>query len=177
MSPDARLLSLGSRRPVLDRTAWVAPGAVVVGEVTLEAHVGIWYAVVVRADRERIVVGARTNVQDGAVLHADPGFPLLLGARVSVGHGAVLHGATVEDGVLIGMGAVLLNGALIGAGSIIGAGACVPEGMVVPPRSLVLGVPAKVRRDVTEEQAAATLANAELYVRLAAEHAGAVSLS
>jgi carbonic anhydrase/acetyltransferase-like protein (isoleucine patch superfamily) len=167
------LLALGDRRPSVDPTAWIAPGACVVGEVTVGAGASLWYGVVARADRERIEIGESTNVQDGCVLHADPGLPLVLGDRISVGHRAVVHGAVIEDDVLIGMGAVVLNGARIGAGSIVGAGACVPEGMVVPPRSLLLGVPARVLREVTDEQLDSTRDNARLYVDLAAEHRGA----
>lgn len=169
------LLPLGPRRPVLDPTAWVAPGAVVAGDVSVGADVGLWYAVVVRGDVERIEIGARSNVQDGSVLHADPGFPLVIGTGVSVGHRAVLHGAVIEDDVLVGMGAVVMNGARVGAGSIVGAGACIPQGMQVPPGSLVLGLPAKVRGEIGEEQLAEVRANAETYVALAAQHRAALA--
>lgn len=171
------LLAVGNRRPRIDATAWCAPGSTVVGDVTIGGGASLWYGVVARADRERIEIGTSTNAQDGCVLHADPGFPVVLGERVSVGHRAVVHGAVVEDDVLIGMGAVVLNGARIGAGSIVGAGACVPEGMVVPPRSLLLGLPARVLREVTDEQLHATRENARLYVDLAREHQGAVPIT
>jgi carbonic anhydrase/acetyltransferase-like protein (isoleucine patch superfamily) len=115
-------------------------------------------------------VGASSNVQDGAVLHADPGLPCVLGARVSVGHRAVVHGAVVEDGVLVGMGALVLNGATIGAGSIVGAGAVVREGMVVPPGSLAVGVPARVVRATTDDERARIARTAEAYLRLQARH-------
>lgn len=167
------IIALADRRPVLDPTAWVAPNATVAGDVTLGASTGIWYGTVVRADMERIAIGARTNIQDGSTLHADPGFPLVLGEGVSVGHRAVLHGATIEDDVLVGMGAVVMNGARIGAGSIIGAGAVVPEGMQVPPRSLVVGLPAKVRKELGEEALDGIRLNAAVYVDLAAQHADA----
>jgi len=167
------LLPLGPRRPDLHPTAWVAPGAVVAGDVRIGADVSLWYAVVVRGDAERIEIGARSNLQDGSVLHADAGFPLVVGEGVSVGHRAVLHGAVIEDDVLVGMGAIVMNGARVGAGSIIGAGACVPQGMQVPPGSLVLGLPAKVRGETSEEQRAEVRANAETYLALAARHRAA----
>lgn len=164
------LRSLGGRRPVVDPTAWVAPGAVVVGDVRLGPAASIWYGAVLRGDGDRIEVGGRSNVQDGCVLHADPGVPVVVGADVSVGHRAVLHGCRVGDACLIGMGATVLNGADIGRGSLLAAGAVVLEGTVVPPGSLVAGVPGKVRRDLTDDEAAMIRANADHYVGLMAEH-------
>jgi carbonic anhydrase/acetyltransferase-like protein (isoleucine patch superfamily) len=146
---------------------WIAPGAVVTGKVTLGEDVGVWYTAVLRGDLDEITVGNESNLQDGVIVHADPGFPARIGARVSVGHRAVLHGCTIEDDVLVGMGAIVMNGATIGAGSIIAAGALVPEGTEVPPGSLVMGMPAKVRRPVTEMEAAKIAVNAEIYVELA----------
>ncbi|MBM2614700.1 gamma carbonic anhydrase family protein [Actinoplanes sp. LDG1-06] len=151
-------------------TAWVAPGAFVLGKVTLGENASVWYTAVLRADRDSITVGDSTNLQDGVVVHADPGHPVLLGERVSVGHRAVLHGCTVEDDVLIGMGAIVMNGARVGAGSIVGAGALVPEGFAVPPGSLVLGMPGKVRRPVTDAERSTIRANALEYVDLARYH-------
>ncbi|WZH51053.1 MAG: gamma carbonic anhydrase family protein [Nocardioides alkalitolerans] len=151
-------------RPTVDPSAWIAPGAVVVGDVSVGPEASVWYAAVLRGDGDSITVGARSNVQDGCVLHADPGFPLRVGAGVSVGHRAVLHGCTVDDDVLVGMGAIVMNGARIGSGTIIGAGAVVAAGVEVPPRSLVLGLPAKVRREVTDDELAEVLANAATYV-------------
>lgn len=165
-----RLLALGERRPSIDPEAWVAPGATVAGSVSIAAEASLWYGVVARADVEEISIGAGANLQDGTMMHADPGFPLRVGAGVSVGHGAVLHGATIEDDVLIGMGAIVMNGAVIGTGSIVGAGACVAEGIVVPPRSLVVGVPAKVRKELGDEAVARIRENAATYRRLAALH-------
>ncbi|MFC9324365.1 gamma carbonic anhydrase family protein [Kitasatospora sp. NPDC057015] len=158
--------------PALDPSVFVAPGAVVVGAVTVAADVSIWYGAVLRGDSGPITVGAGTNIQDNCTLHADPGFPLLLGERISVGHNAVLHGCTVEDDVLVGMGASVLNGARIGAGSLVAAGAVVPQGMVVPPGSLVAGVPAKVRRELREDERAGISANGEGYRLLADAHRG-----
>lgn len=149
--------------------------AVVVGDVQLAEDTSVWPTAVIRGDVERIVIGARSNVQDGAVIHADPGKPTVVGEDCVIGHRAIVHGSVLEHGVLVGMGAILLNGVHVGAGSIVGAGAVLTEGTQVPPGSLVLGVPGKVVRAVTAEQQAGTLANAARYVVLAARHkSGAV---
>jgi carbonic anhydrase/acetyltransferase-like protein (isoleucine patch superfamily) len=157
--------------PEVADDAWVAPGAVLVGRVSLGSRSSVWYGAVLRGDGEAITVGAGSNVQDGTVVHADPGFPAVIGDGVVVGHGAVVHGCTVEDGSLIGMGSRVLNGARIGAGSLVAAGAVVLEGTQVPPGSLVAGVPAKVRRPLTEDEAAGIRAGAEQYVERARSHA------
>ncbi|MGY1710631.1 gamma carbonic anhydrase family protein [Geodermatophilus sp. SYSU D00758] len=149
--------------PKIDDEAFVAPTAVVVGAVTMEARSSIWYGAVARADEEVIVLGPGTNVQDGCTLHSDPGFPLLVGRGVTVGHRVVLHGARVDDDVLVGMGSIVMNGAHIGAGSIVAAGAVVPPGMSVPPRSVMAGVPAKVVREATDDDLAHIRGNAESY--------------
>ena len=169
------LLALGDLAPEVDPTAWVAPGATVVGAVTLLAGSSVWYAATVRCEvAERITVGVDSNLQDGVVCHTDPGLPLTIGSGVSVGHIAVLHGCTIEDDVLVGMGAVVMNGAVIGAGSMIGAGALVSPGTVVPPRSLVVGTPGKVRRETTEDELALIRLNAEHYAQLRDAHRSAV---
>ncbi len=124
--------ALGEQRPRVDASAWIAPTATVVGDVVVGAESSVWYSAVIRADMEAIRIGARTNVQDGCALHADPGFPLGVGDGVSIGHNAVLHGCTVEDGVLIGMGPVVLHGAVIGRGSLVAAGATVLARTHVP---------------------------------------------
>lgn len=173
-TPAPVTIALGDRVPTVDETAWVAPGAVLAGAVTVGPGAGIWYACVLRADLDAITIGARTNIQDGCVLHADPGTALTIGHGVSVGHRAVLHGATIEDDVLVGMGAVVLNRARIGAGSLVAAGAVVLEGTEVPPGSLVAGLPAKVRRELTDDERAGVQANAEVYCELARQHAAAV---
>ena len=129
-----------------DRDFWVAPGAQVMGAVTLAEGASIWFNAVLRGDKERITIGAGSNVQDGCVLHADPGVPLTVGADVTVGHKAILHGCTVGDGSLIGMNAVVLNGAVIGEGCLIGANALVTEGKEIPDGSLVMGAPGRVVR-------------------------------
>ena len=151
-------------------TAFIHPQAVVLGDVTLGARVSVWPTAVLRGDSDRIAVGDESNVQDGSVLHADSGLPALVGARVAIGHRAIVHGAVVEDGCLIGMGSVVLNGARVGAGSIIGAGAVVTEGMQIPPRSLVLGVPARVVKPVTPEMTARVTATVDAYLELQAQH-------
>ncbi len=164
------LAPLGEDSPDVDPSAWVAPTASVIGRVRLGPRASVWYGAVVRADQESIEVGAASNVQDGCVLHADPGWPVVVGERVTIGHRAVVHGAVVEDDVLVGMGSVVLNGARIGEGSVVGAGAVVAEGTEVPPRSIVLGVPGRVRGEVGEERRRGIVANAEHYVALAARH-------
>ncbi|WP_371498036.1 gamma carbonic anhydrase family protein [Kitasatospora sp. NBC_00374] len=164
------IVAVAGRVPDVDPTAFVAPNAVVVGSVTVAARASVWYGAVLRGDAESISVGADTNIQDNCTVHSDLGFPAVLGERISVGHNAVLHGCTVEDDVLVGMSATVLNGARIGAGSLIAAGAVVPQGMQVPPGSLVAGVPARVKRELTEEERAGIKANGEGYVLLAGAH-------
>ena len=156
-----------SHRLDVHPTAFVAPGAVVVGDVTLGARSGIWFNAVLRGDIDRIVVGEDTNVQDNSVVHTDEGSPALIGARVTVGHGAVIHGCTIEDDCLVGMGAIVLTGARIGAGSLVAAGALVRERQVVPPGSIVVGMPGKVAAPVTDEHRAGMRRGWEHYVALA----------
>ena len=159
------------KEPAVDATAWVAPTAILIGDVELHARASVFYGAVLRADRDRIVIGAGSNLQDNVTVHGDPGAPTVVGRGVSVGHAAVLHGCTIGDDCLIGMSATVLNGAVIGAESLVAAGAVVLEGTVVPPRSLVAGVPAKVRRALSDDEVAGIRRNAETYLRLSAEHA------
>ena len=133
-------------------TAYVHPAAVVTGDVTLGAHVSVWPTAVIRGDTDRIVIGAETNVQDGTIIPVDEGVPTTIGARVGIGHRAIIHGSTIDDDVLIAMGAVLLNGVKVGTGSIVGAGAVCTEGMEIPPNSLVLGVPGRIVRQTTDAE-------------------------
>ncbi|MER5769314.1 gamma carbonic anhydrase family protein [Streptomyces sp. NPDC001985] len=170
MTAQAWIAGVGGKDPDIAPDAFTAPTSVVVGEVTLGPGSGVWYHAVLRADCGPIVIGAGSNIQDNCTVHVDPGFPVSVGERVSVGHNAVLHGCTVEDDVLIGMGATVLNGARIGAGSLVAAQALVPQGMRVPPGSLVAGVPAKVRRELTGEERADIVRNAALYQELAGAH-------
>ena len=151
---------------VIDPTAFIAPEAYVRGTVRIGAQSSVWPMAVVRGDEGEIVIGARTNIQDGCVLHADYDAFLTIGDGVSLGHGALVHGCTIENDVLIGMGAVVLNNARIGAGSIVGARALVPEGMQVPPGSLVLGVPGQIR-PLRPEQCERIARPARNYVALA----------
>ena len=160
----------GNRVPRIGRGVFVARGAWVVGDVELEDGVSVFFGAVLRGDLEPIRVGRDTNIQDGAVVHADPGYPCVVGARVVAGHGAILHGCQVGDDCLIGMGAIVLNGARLGPGCIVAAGALIPEGREIPERSLVMGVPARVVRAVTDEELAEIRAAAERYRQRAATY-------
>jgi carbonic anhydrase/acetyltransferase-like protein (isoleucine patch superfamily) len=170
MTEIGSLLPHGDKFPELSRSAWVAPGAYVVGDVRLAEESSVWYGAVLRGDTEPIQVGARTNVQDGCILHADPGYPAIVGDECVVGHNALVHGCEIGEGCLVGMGATILNGAKIGDGSIVAAGALVPEGKEYPPRSLIVGVPAKRVRDVSEEQTADIARGVRTYVERATSH-------
>lgn len=156
--------------PTIAGTAFVAPGAHVIGRVMLGEGASVWFNAVLRGDGDAITLGDRSNAQDNVVIHADPGFPAIIGKGVSIGHGAVVHGCTVDDDCLIGMNATVLNGAHVGAGSLIAAGAVVREGAVIPPRSLVAGVPGRVVRELGDDDVAHLVRNADVYVELAAEH-------
>lgn len=151
-------------------TPFIHETAVVVGDVHLADDTSVWPTAVIRGDVERITIGARSNVQDGAVIHADPGKPTVVGEDCVIGHRAIVHGSVLENGVLVGMGAILLNGVRVGTGSIIGAGAVLTENTQVPPGSLVLGVPGKVVRQLDEAQQAGIPDNAARYVALAQAH-------
>jgi carbonic anhydrase/acetyltransferase-like protein (isoleucine patch superfamily) len=143
---------------------WIAPTAVVIGKVKLEKNASVWWGSVLRGDNEPITVGEGSNIQDGCVLHADPGYPLIIGKGVTVGHMAMLHGCVIGDGSLIGIGAVILNGARIGVNCLIGAKALIPEGKEIPDNSLVMGAPGQIKREVTEEHIARMRHSAEHYV-------------
>lgn len=156
--------------PDFSQAAFVAANAIVIGSVNISAGVSIWYGAVVRADVERIEIGECTNIQDGAILHGDPGFPTILEDHVTVGHRAVVHSAYIERGSLIGIGAIILDGVRVGASSIIGAGAVVTKD--IPPFSLVVGIPGKVLRQITDTEAAELIEHAEHYQKLALVHAG-----
>ena len=153
-------------------TAFLAPTAVVLGDVTLGARASVWYGAVLRGDMAPITVGEATNLQDGTIVHVDEGVPTTIGARVGVGHRAILHGCTVEDECLIGMGVILLNGVRVGSGSVIAAGAVVTEGVVIPPGSLVMGVPARVVRRVDDALRERIRHTWEHYVAEAERHRG-----
>ena len=144
---------------------WIAPDATVIGKVRLEAMASVWFGAVIRGDNEWITIGENSNVQDGAVLHTDPGLPLLVGRNCTIGHQAILHGCEVGDNTLIGMGAVILNRARIGSNCLIGANALITEGKVIPDNSLVMGQPGKVMGELNEETIAGLTRSAESYVR------------
>lgn len=153
----------------IDQAAFIAANATLIGDVQLAEAVSIWYGAILRGDLSPIVIGRRSNIQDGAILHGDPGQPTLIGEEVTIGHRAVIHSAHIEGGCLIGIGAVLLSGVTIGAGSMVGAGAVVTRS--VPPRSLAAGIPAKVIRTLTEEEVEQLRLHAQHYVDLALQHA------
>jgi len=148
------------------KAIFIADTARVIGNVSLGEDVSIWFGAVVRADSDNITIGNKSNIQDNAVIHVDPGFPTTIGEACIIGHGAIVHGATLANNVLVGMRATIMNGATIGEFSIIGAGAVVPEGMQIPPYSLVLGIPAKVVKSIGEDQKIKIIKNAEAYSEL-----------
>ncbi len=156
--------------PTIDAAAYIHPLATIIGHVTIGARVSVWPTAVLRGDSEPITIGESSNVQDGCVIHVDAGFPVKIGARVSIGHRAVIHGATVEDDCLIAMGAVLLNGVHVGRGSLVGAGAVCREGMRIPPRSLVVGVPARIAREATKEITERIASTMRAYLELQEEY-------
>lgn len=164
------MISFGEFSPTVSPTAWVAPTATLIGQVSVATNAVIMFGAVLRADRAEILVGEGSNLQDNVVVHGDPGFPAHIGNGVSVGHGATVHGATIGDNCLIGMGATVLNGAVVGAGSLIAAGAVVLEGTEIPPGSLVAGVPGKVRRELTAEEHEGITANALTYQELGGQY-------
>ena len=157
------IYSLGEHQPVFEGDYYVAPDATVVGALTLGHESSVWFQSVIRADNDRITIGARTNIQDASVLHVDEGVPVTIGDNVSIGHQVMLHGCTVQDGALVGINAVVLNHAVIGAGALVGANALVPEGKQIPPRSLALGSPAKVIRELSDEEVANIMMIADHY--------------
>lgn len=171
------IYKVDGRAPQVGAAAFVADNATLAGDVTLAEESSVWYGAVLRADTGRITVGAGSNVQDNAVLHTGPGLDVVVGRNVSIGHSAVVHGCTVGDDCLIGMHATILNGAVIGAGSLVAAGALVTENAVIPAGSLVVGVPGKVVRTVSEKQKASIAANGEEYRLLAEVHAEAAAVA
>jgi carbonic anhydrase/acetyltransferase-like protein (isoleucine patch superfamily) len=158
------LYQLSDIQPRLGQGAWVAPGAHVMGHVVMGEGASVWFNAVVRGDNEPVTIGARSNIQDGSVLHSDPGSPLTVGEGVTVGHKVTLHGCTIGDNALIGIGSIILNRAVIGRDSIVGAGSLVPEGKVYPDGVLILGSPARVVRELTPEQVAGLRRSADHYV-------------
>lgn len=170
------LLPYGDVFPEVAESAWIAPGAYVIGKVHLGEQSSVWYGAVLRGDTEPISVGARTNIQDGAVLHADPGYPAAVGEGCVIGHKAIVHGCRIEDHCLVGMNVTVLSGAKIGEGSIVAAGAVVPEGREFPPRSLIVGIPAKRVGEVSEEQTWDIARGVRTYMDRAAAHRASLKL-
>lgn len=168
--------ALGELRPQLGEGCWVAPSASVAGRVSLGRDCSVWFSAVLRGDSSSLTLGDRVNVQDGAVLHSDEGFPLVVQDDVTIGHQAMVHGCTVEAGSLIGIQAVVMNGAVIGAGSLVGAGALVTEGKVFPPRSLIVGSPAKLLRELTAEESERLKLSAAHYARNGARYAAELKI-
>lgn len=167
---DRNLYSYDNQYPKFNDTVFIAPGAKVIGNVELGDYVSVWFNAVIRADVDYIKIGPGTNIQDGCVVHEDPGYPAVVGNNVTVGHLAVLHGCTVGDEAVIGMGAVILTGAKIGAGAVVAAGALVPEGREIPPGTLAIGSPAKVVRELTPEYRERFKKNAQHYLELAEKY-------
>ena len=165
------LYAIGGQQPSVPANSWVAPSADLIGAVRLGHEVGVWFGAVIRADNTPIVVGDRSNIQEGAMLHSDPDRPLTIGEGVTVGHHAILHGCTIGDNVLIGMGATVLNRATVGADCLVGAGALVTEGKTFPAGSLIVGAPAKVARALSPEEIASLRLSATHYAQRQREYA------
>ena len=165
------LFEIGGVGPRLDAGAWSAPSADLIGDVRLGARASIWFGAVIRADNTPIIIGEETNIQDGAIGHSDPGFPLTIGARVTVGHQAILHGCTIADDCLVGMGARILNGASLEPECLVGAGALVTEGKTFPAGSLIVGSPARLIRQLTDGEKHALRVSAAHYAEKAARYA------
>jgi carbonic anhydrase/acetyltransferase-like protein (isoleucine patch superfamily) len=169
------LYEIDDAAPTLAQGAWAAPSADLIGDVRLGTRASVWFGAVIRADNTPILIGEDSNLQDGAIGHSDPGFPLVIGARVTVGHQAILHGCTVADDVLIGMGAKILNGASIATECLVGAGALVTEGKSFEPGMLIVGAPARAIRPLTDEEKQALRISAAHYAEKAARYAAGLS--
>ena len=156
---------LGEHTPQIDPQSWIAPNATVIGQVVLARNASVWWNCTLRGDTDRLFVGENSNIQDGSVLHTDPGLQLVVGTNVTVGHMVMLHGCTIGDGSLIGMGAILLNRSVIGKKSLVGANTLIPEGKVFPERVLIVGSPGKVVRELTDDEVARLPGSAERYVQ------------
>ena len=164
------ILSYNGKAPVIGKNVYIAPSAAVIGDVIIEDGASVWFGAVIRGDRDRITIGAGTNIQDNCTLHLDSGHPLQIGAQSTIGHNAVIHGCTVEDRVLVGIGAVVLNDALVREGSVVGAGSVVPEGMTVGPLELAAGVPAKIKKTYERERLEMNVREAAIYLELAGDY-------
>jgi carbonic anhydrase/acetyltransferase-like protein (isoleucine patch superfamily) len=158
------LFQIGDKKPHCHASSWIAPNATLIGDIRLAANTSIWWNATLRGDNDPISIGENTNIQDGSVLHTDIGIPMNIGANVTVGHLVMLHGCTVGDGSLIGIGSTILNRAVIGKNCIVGANTLIPEGKVYPDRSLIVGSPGKVVRELSDEEVAKLVKSAEHYV-------------
>ncbi|WP_175946221.1 gamma carbonic anhydrase family protein [Burkholderia pyrrocinia] len=167
------MLTYQGVRPTVGPACFVAPNAILVGSVRLDEKASVWFGAVLRGDVAAIRIGATSNVQDGVIIHADPGFPVEIGRGVTIGHAAKLHGCTVEDGALIGIGATVLDGAVIGKQALIGANALIPPGKIIPERALVMGSPGKIVRMLTDDEVKELAWASEEYVRTSAEYLSA----
>jgi len=164
------IYSIGDKTPLIAEDAWVAPDASVIGDVELHAKSSVWFGAVIRAENDKVIIGEGSNIQDGSVIHIDPGFPLTLHEHVTVGHKVMLHGCTVHQHSLIGIGSILLNGCVIGKNSLVGANTLIPEGKEYPDGVLILGSPGKVVRELSEEQQQGVRQAAEHYISNAARY-------
>ena len=164
------ILDYKGKQPKIGKNVFIAPTAVIIGNVKIMDNANIWYGTVVRGDRDTITIGMNTNIQDNCTVHIDPGYPVVIGHDVTVAHHAVIHGCTIEDLSLIGIGAIVLNGAVIKEGSVVGSGAVVREGQVVGPYHLVAGVPASLKKELDESIIEKNLRSSRNYIKLAAEH-------
>ncbi len=164
------ILDYKGKQPKIGKNVFIAPTAVIIGNVKIMDNANIWYGTVVRGDRDTITIGSNTNIQDNCTVHIDPGYPVVIGHDVTVAHHAVIHGCTIEDLSLIGIGAIVLNGAVIKEGSVVGSGAVVREGQVVGPYHLVAGVPASLKKELDESIIKKNLRSSRNYIKLAAEH-------
>ena len=171
-----RLVPFRNRQPQISENVFIAPGAILIGDVHVASGASIWFNAVLRADHEPIYIGTNSNIQDGAVLHIEHGLPVFVGKNVTVGHAAVVHSATVDDGVLIGMNATILNGAHIGAGCVVGGNALVTENAQFKPNSLILGVPGRVVGEVSPEMRRWVTKNCANYVALGKEYASSADV-
>lgn len=164
------ILNYKNKKPQIDESCYISSNAVIIGDVLMEKGASVWFHSVIRGDKDCILIGENSNIQDNCTLHTDPNHILRIGSNVTVGHNAVIHGAIIEDEVLIGMGAIILNGAVIGKHSVIGAGALIKEGMQIPAGSLVVGCPGKIIKETSESMICEILENAEHYVKLGQEY-------
>ena len=164
------ILSYNGIRPTIGKNVYIAPSAVIIGDVVIEDDASVWFGAVVRGDRDRITIGSGTNVQDNCTLHVDSDHPLRIGAQTTIGHNAVVHGCTIADRVLIGIGSVVLNDAVIHEGSVVAAGSVVPEGMVVGPLALAAGVPAKIKKTYDQTRIETHVREASIYLQLSKDY-------